>query len=254
MNEDNQYLPIRWYIARIKYLEGELAKLPNVQFGKHGDRQVVRLLGDNIRKEFVLNSKNAQQYLTIASKAEHLKTDIAALKKELYKIYNIEYKSIESMYEVIPNSTSWLTAEKWNELKSDCSIPNDNEYYYNGINYRSRIEMLFAEAATELGLSFKSDAKIYLSNGPINPDFSFVFPEFNRTIFFEVLGMLDNLQYVNRNIEKMKYYSIANILPGRDLFILGASKNYVPNSRTMKDNLILIVNTLCNTYVSKNSL
>ncbi len=241
----------KWYIARISHLEEHLSRLPEARIGRHNGKKVIRIKTDSGFKEINPNSSKYKLFIKQAEASTAAETEIKRLKKEWKEFFKESYSEVAAKYVVMPNTTSPMTFASWRELvDNECPQEKSSEYALNGRIYRSRIERQMATAATHLRILFKYDCGIKLNRHYTNYlDFAFAFPEFNRWVICEVLGMLDKTSYIDSQCEKLTDYMKNNYYIGRDLFIQSGDKVYMENEDATKQMLINIVNKLSDQYV-----
>lgn len=241
----------KWYIARISYLEENLSKFSEVRIGRHNGKKVIRIKTDNGYKEINPNSSKYKLFIKQAEARTAAETEIKRLKKEWKEFFKESYSEVAARYVVMPNTKSPMTYDSWRKLiDNECPTEKPAEYAYNGRFYRSRIERQMATAATHLRILFKYDCGIKLNRQYTNYlDFAFAFPEFNRWVICEVLGMLDKTSYIDSQCEKLTDYMKNNYYIGRDLFIQSGDKVYMENEDDTYQMLVDIVNKLSDQYV-----
>lgn len=248
-------LPIEWYIARIAFLNKHLHRIPNIHLGKHRNRKVLRVYKSEDKhkyKEVHQSSKHWDQTYQAYIQREKIQSQIDTLSAEMKFHYNTTYEKEHVHWEIIPNQNNKLNNEFYYQIKdNECSYEKSNEYEFDGHNFRSRFEMAVAKSIKDLHLNYKYDAGVHLHTQKDYPDFTLAFPEFNRCVFLEVMGALDQVKYVDKNSNKFKEFSLAGYCVGSDLFIIGANEHTMPNPAEVDQMIIYIVSSLCAKYVRR---
>lgn len=246
MNLKN-HLPKEWYIVRLNFLFSTYNQIPKISLGKHSGCDVLRIYSShNKYKEVSRGSKKWDEYYNFYKTRMVLESEIEALKVILKTIYEVVYEKEKSKYVIINNSGFKLNQEFFEQLKdSECNYPNDTEYNFGIHKFRSRLEMVVAQVAEDLHLTYKYDCGINLYTNKSFGDFFFGFPEFDRCVCLEVMGSLDNGEYIKRSSKKFFEYSMAGYIYGTDWFILGADSNHMPSIEQIRQTLINIVSVLC---------
>lgn len=246
-------LPIEWYIAKIKYLRELIDCIPTIKNGIHSGKPVLRIRRkSNVSKysEVTRNSKHWDETYSLYQQQLRIKLQLETLKKELKSIYNTTFEREEGKYIIRKDTNSKLNMDFFRQLKdNECTFENKYKYELDDHNFRSRFEMTTAGIIKDLHINYKYDSGIHLYLSKDFTDFVLAFPEFNRCVFYEIMGMLDNINYAERNSKKLENYSLSGYYLGQDVFILGSGENSMPNDEIIKQSIINIVNHLCTKYV-----
>lgn len=252
MNKHN-FLPLKWYIARLDCLYGWIGNLPEVRLGKSQGKETLRVYnGPYKRKEVRSTSKDWDRTYSVYKRRLLLKTQIEILNKELEDIYHTTYELERPKYQIQINADSKLNASFFNQLKdNDCSFANEHNYEFDGHNFRSRLEMIVAQKLKEMHVIYKYDCGINLYTKKCYGDMFLYFPEFNRCVCLEIMGKMDSADYVSRATEKFSDYSNAGYLIGRDWFILASTNHTIPTNDLIELTIANIVQILCAEYVKE---
>lgn len=247
------YLPIEWYIAKIDYYEKHLSNLNDIRIGKHSGATVLRVYSDKTKfKEY---SKKSPDWSRIQTEFRHQQVvlnEINKLKSELKSIYHISYENERHKYRIIKDTNSKLNMDFYNQLiDNECRYDNEYNYNLDGHKFRSRFEYSVAQEIKDIRLNYKYDCGIHLYTKKAFVDFTFAFPEFNRCLFLEIMGMLNVPEYAERAANKIKNYSLSGYYPGKDLFIIGSDDKSMPSNDTIRLTIINAIRTLCSLYVVK---
>ena len=247
------HMPKLWYIARIKWINDSLSQLPVVKFGVHRDIPIIRLYDGDKQREYRKTSKHYSEYYGIAVNREILLSEKDRLLQDWKRLFNEPYESLASQYKLNPNNMACKISLSESLQANSNSYKNDNEYFLDTDNYRSRIELRVAEALEEFGINFKYEAKISLGTNTRCPDFTLLFPEFGCCVFLEVLGKMNENSYAFSRGTLIAEYSTSNLLLGRDVYLICGTNNYIPNINLIKMDIINIVNRLCEMRLVKNT-
>lgn len=252
MNTDLHF-SFRWYLARITLLEKKLETIPAYRTGMHSGKEVVRYWDGKRFKEVYRNSKHYSELLSTAQQRTSIESELKRLRKEWKEYFDFGIDYVKKQYAVVPNSISPMNYASWERLiDCECPVEKNADLALGHRIYRSRVELRVAEAATDLGLNFKYDCGIRLSEDYTDfLDLAFGFEEFNRWVAMEVFGMLDRQDYVSKQGSKITRYMNHGIYINRDLFIESSDSRYMDNIEVFKKDLIHMVNKLSDRYVVK---
>ncbi|MBE5853553.1 MAG: hypothetical protein E7299_11505 [Lachnospiraceae bacterium] len=173
-----------------------------------------------------------------------------ALLEKLNMLY--EKEMIEDVYEKIvqgkrdvinpivqPRETyikQWMEQE-YDGLKFRDDAP---EFYSDkGERMRSKSELLIANALYKNHIPYKYEKPLYLlSYGKVHPDFTILDVENRKEIYWEHLGLMDDLDYREKSLHKLIWYELDGYLLGDSLIITFETSKQPLNSKWIE----LIIN------------
>ncbi|MBR5740530.1 MAG: hypothetical protein IKX81_04440, partial [Firmicutes bacterium] len=95
----------------------------------------------------------------------------------------------------------------------------------NKLRVRSKSEIIFADKYDEFGIPFKYEPLLFLDGyGWVSPDFELLKIRYRQIIYHEHLGMMDDPEYAERNIRKIRAYEDNGFVIGRDLILTFETK------------------------------
>jgi len=171
-----------------------------------------------------------------------------------------EYKILKRLMKVYMNKNIESVPEKIAPLKMALVTPvekSDEEYvaewlaqeyepfdYYSealtyenskGIKMRSKSEVLISNILDELGIPYLYEKPLKLSKyKTVSPDFTLLDMRTRQEVYLEHLGMLDNMDYVEKNMNKIRAYEEAGIYIGSRLLISHEARNAQFNAKSVK--------------------
>lgn len=166
---------------------------------------------------------------------------IKEAKKELdllTRLDRIYYKgAVESIYEKLPRGkqvmvkpiteTDTQYIQRWENIQfKKLDFQSDSpEYYSNkGERMRSKSEVIIANLLDQLNIPYIYELPLTLEgNITVHPDFTLIDAVNRRLIYWEHLGMLDDEDYMNKAIAKIRRYEDNGYYPGEQLLITGES-------------------------------
>lgn len=86
--------------------------------------------------------------------------------------------------------------------------------------FRSKNELLIAQVLNEFRLQNKVEAPLYTLRGVRYPDFTVLHPKTGRLIYIEVCGRLDDPEYLEDLLRKLRDYAEIGVFLGVNLFII----------------------------------
>lgn len=131
-----------------------------------------------------------------------------------------------------------MYAEKW---KNEVYVTNP--YYPEEKVYptkkdelvRSKSEVLLADMYYELGIPYRYEAELLLTNGKKKyPDFALLDIHRRKVIYHEHLGLMDNEEYRHANLIKLDEYRRNGIYPGKNLIITYEGEDCYINIKEIK--------------------
>lgn len=88
-----------------------------------------------------------------------------------------------------------------------------------GLKVRSKSESIIATRLEECNIPFRYEPLLRIGNEDFYPDFLILIPQLRKLIYWEHFGRMDDPDYANKTIYKIKKYSQAKICTGINLFI-----------------------------------
>ena len=154
-------------------------RLPILKTGFHKGKEIIRIYSNlHKRSEVCRGSKKWEESYRLYLYRQSLLNEIGILKKEFAELFGTTYEKEKEKYVVLKNNSSKLTLDFYNQLEDDdCTYPNDKNYVFNEHEFRSRIEMIVAQVASSMHMSYKYDCGIYLYTSKLYCDLVFSFPD-----------------------------------------------------------------------------
>ncbi len=162
-----------------------------------------------------------------------LNKKLKVLQKRLQKfisIYNIN--EITNVYDnlilgrkkyVIPLIDSdEMYIEKWIEKHPGQQNPFPEEGIYQtnrGELVRSKSEKIIADALGKYNVPYQYEPMLELGYSTVYPDFVVLNTRTRKTIYWEHLGIVSDIEYASKNFKKIQGYEKNGYLLGRDLII-----------------------------------
>ena len=233
-----------YLIAKVTYLEGQLNKLPIVTLGKNNGYDVanVYITGKN-RKRHRLNTKRGQTYLDIYRTRETLEKELKLLLSNHSFLKCAKRVSIKPV-KLIPYSM------KKHLVPDSNPQPKTGDYWYNGTQMRSRLELITAGVIDSLGLEFMYEPGIKINNTLYYPDFVVFLPELGCGFIIECLGATEDLNYLHRNYGKLIDYINIDFQPNINYLLFCGRTDFVPDPFNMKVDIVNLINNLARKLVA----
>ena len=104
-----------------------------------------------------------------------------------------------------------------------------------GERVRSKSEKILADTFNDMGIEYKYECPLVLDDGTIfYPDFTFLHFRTGREIYWEHLGMMDNINYQVRAFQKIDKYELNAISRFDRLIITTESSKYPLNQNVVE--------------------
>lgn len=114
------------------------------------------------------------------------------------------------------NSKWSADVEAWLNEHVEFNVPNPEGRKYrckNGMTVRSKSEQIIVSALLEHDVPFKYEEPIYLGTNLYCPDFTVMNARTGKEYVWEHFGMMDNPEYLERNIKKINKYIEHGYIP-----------------------------------------
>lgn len=137
-------------------------------------------------------------------------------------------------------------AKRWQEEPDEYNPYHPEELKYNTEReekVRSKSEKMIADMYNELGIPYKYEKPLTLSNGVTKyPDFTLLKVSSRQEVYHEHLGMLDDDEYRDRTLKKLREYEQNGIILGKNLIISYETSNVPFDVDLLRKNIISIIN------------
>lgn len=118
--------------------------------------------------------------------------------------------------------------KQWNDEKYEgvgFAEEDESEFYTaRGERVRSKSEMMIADALDRKGLPYRYEYPIRLGRVKVHPDFMILDVKNRKEYLWEHLGMLDDAEYLEWNLKKIKEYMRSEYFLGENLIITGETR------------------------------
>lgn len=197
-----------------------------------------------------IRSKDIELAKKLAQKDYDQKV-LRASEKELDAIdkYFLNYPdvNIEDVYENLHKERQKLIKpirksdlqylQEWEsvEYKGKEFDENVPEFYTaKGERVRSKSEVIIADMLYREGIHYRYEYPLYLrGTGRIYPDFTILNLRLRKEILWEHLGMMDDIAYSEKAIQRIASYEQNGIFPGEDLILTYETRRSPLNSKTI---------------------
>ena len=230
---------------KIRYLETELASLPKGSIISRNGNKYVRLYESGGKKSTVEKKLDSPEGNKAAS--------IISLRQSIIDDLNTQSKTVNELYPgmtvteppTIIRSTpipKQMTLDYYDN-PPDVVNPYPNHGYVLGdIAFKSRFELIAAQAIKGLGLPFKSEVPIQTASEYfLFMDMMIPVPERGRCVGFEFCGMMDNHKYMHDIQAKMISYADLGMVPYHDVFYVFGGEKWLPTIRELQSMIIFAV-------------
>lgn len=215
----------------------------------------VYLKKKDVRIQRLSQKEYDEDILTAAVKEERLISRLNTLyeeeaepeaqyeKLQIYKrAYVVPIRETDSDY-----IKRWL-AEPYAKLGIRDGYGRESKSYYStdrGEVFRSKSEMIIANMLREKGIPYRFECPLNLkepefhSMQTVYPDFTILRISDRQEIYWEHLGMLDDPDYLARNLRKIRLYEMNGYFPGQNL-ILSSETAYMPLDTRVIEQMITV--------------
>ena len=232
-----------YLMAKVTYLEGELAKLPKVSLGKHKGMDVINYYSDgNKRRRYRVDMKKGSELLHVYKIRQGLEDNLRVLLSQYEYLRNAPRISVKTV-KLLPYSIKKYLIPDSNPQ------PKTGDYWFGDTQMRSRLELITAGVIDSLGLEFMYEPGIKINNTMYYPDFLVLLPELGCCFVIECLGATEDLSYLHRNFGKLIDYINVDFQPNMNYLLFCARSDFVPNPCNMKADIVNLINNLARNLV-----
>ena len=116
------------------------------------------------------------------------------------------------------------------------SYPENLKYVNSkGIRMRSKSELLISSILDEYNIPYLYEKPLRLEEyRMVSPDFTLLDIRNRKEVYLEHLGMLDDIDYMSKNLEKIKAYENSGYYLGKQLLITYETRDCPINTKTVR--------------------
>ena len=105
-----------------------------------------------------------------------------------------------------------------------------------GERVRSKSEIIIADMLARQGIPYKYECPLWLKGiGRVHPDFTVLNVRLRKEIYWEHLGMMDDISYSEYALQKINYYQQNKIYPGDRLILTHETRKSPINQKIIKE-------------------
>ncbi len=199
-----------------------------------------------IKKKDISQAKGIAQSIYEREMFELLKDELECLRKmiERFEVWQKEYEEEESRYHSLITPLTLSNAEyakKWESKQYKPSpVPFNSGQGFKtdkGDIVRSKSELIIANTLYARHIPYRYEDKLTLGGKYYRPDFKVLNVRTREEIIWEHFGMLDNINYVSNNLDRLDDYIQNGYSVGKKLIISHESEKH-PLSMVEINNLI----------------
>ena len=229
-------LPIKVHAVKLAYRKALLDKMIHGYFCvRRGHRTVaVTYDPDNAKctsvnpKVHYVSSKQGKKYAEAVNEYLVIKAEYDALLTRWNAMYSFQPPKVRFPIKQLQENHKMDNAFYNMQIDNKGKYTPDNPTVSDSGVFKSKNELMAADALKELGIPFKYETSLYIPEVDewINPDFLLDFYEINRCSYLEVLGMNDKLNYAVATSTKINSYSKGKYRPGREIIYIHLYDRY----------------------------
>ncbi|SFR82863.1 hypothetical protein SAMN04487829_2430 [Pseudobutyrivibrio sp. NOR37] len=236
------YLEIhrRKILKEIKEIEREIRRLPEGSLQVHVNKKYYRWYHEKNGQTKYLPKKEFNVARLLARK-QYLLLRKNYLLDQLYSINHIIDACLDSKIKLDEFiSSSRFSALLQSTIPQNKQINNWNKQSYetnpnyksqltftcpSGNVVRSKSEVFIDMALHQKSIPYRYECKLLIGDREFYPDFTLIHPLTKEIIYWEHFGKMDDADYANKAMAKMKLYHSAGIIPGKNLIITFETKD-----------------------------
>jgi len=217
----------------------------------HGNRTQYYYRKDPKDASGVYMKESEHDFARKLAQKEYDQKVLRAIEKELsvVKKYLNNYPEVvaEQVYEKLHKERQKLKVpiletdeqyiKKWEETQYQGKGFDENtpEYYTVKMErVRSKSELIIADLLNKEAVPYRYEYPIYLKGiGQVYPDFTVLNLKKRKEIYWEHLGMMDDIFYAEKALQKIALYEQNGIFPGENLIITHETRKNPLNQRVV---------------------
>lgn len=250
------YFSLEYLELMISYLNVELKKLPLYKLGTHIRR------GESVAciRDYDPQTKRVLHEFSIVSKEGNSRYQTylyrQSLEKKLQDYMHIwEQKSNRPLNKIGENQLKQLmnfggtnlTNEFYENLQAESGrilYDRKRPLIHNDIAMASKIEVIVASILDQLDLEYKYETQIYINFEEKLADFFINIRLLNRCFPIEVLGLLDDENYLAKFQRDIRNYVKSGYLFGKNLLLIGETSDIKADTERIAQEICDFINRL----------
>lgn len=256
MNQVMQLIKVRekQLLQMKKEKENALIKAPEgkLRVCSHGNRTQYYLRNDPkdfngvyIREEDVDIAKKLAQKDYDQKLLHAVEKELSAMQKYFA---NCPEKMAEEVYESLHRERQKLVVpilepddiyiQKWKSMEYQGKGFYDDMpelFTVKGERVRSKSEMIIADMLNKEEIPYRYECPVILKGvGKVYPDFTVLHVKLRKEMYWEHLGMMDDLAYVENALQKITSYEQSGIFPGENLILTHETRKNPINPKKIR--------------------
>lgn len=226
----------------------EGAKLRSIRH-KKGYQYFMRINSSDTNGEYI-KSKDRKLAIILAQ-IEYYEKLLDGLETALSTLKQIGVNCTDAVFEtplrsMLPGKSKlielpYLSDEsfvsKWKNTKfTGLDFPTDYPEYYTrqNLRVRSKSEVIIADILDEVGIPFLYEKPLKLRTGTVHPDFTLLNIKTRKELYWEHLGMMDDVDYRNNAFFKLRNYEANGLYPYESIIWTFETGKYPLNTKDIR--------------------
>ncbi len=199
--------------------KGELCRFLRID----GKQYLVPIRGDEQLLRALITKRIIKKGLPILSKRiklceTYLSNEIIYDPEEIVKGLSVQYHNLSGI-DVFLDGDINMADWRISDYERNSMGYAGEHFTADGVRCRSKSEAMIGTRLEQRGIMYHTEPKIKLHNRTVCPDFEMIIQETRELKYWEHFGMIDNLQYAQKCIVKLKDYSENGFFLGENMFI-----------------------------------
>ena len=213
----------------------------NYQYSWFDEKTQKRIYIPKAQTEDLRKTVQRDYEIKVNKKLNTLKRRIS----DFLRIYDID--EVEKVYNnlsparkrlVIPIvETKEEFIKRWKSVKYEPMAIDDNIEFVtaNGVKVRSKSELIIANMLEQKGIPYRYEYPLMLKGaGTVRPDFMCLNIRTGKEYVWEHFGMMDNIAYATKNINKIQTYEQNGYLAGKNMIMTFETSTNALNTSSLR--------------------
>lgn len=218
---------------------------------RHGNKYqyFMRTNSSDINGKYI-KAKDRKAAIVLAQ-IEYYRKLLEGLKSALSTFNQISIKCVDEIFESTLNcmapgkrelitppyipDASFISNWKNMEFEHMDFSPDYPEYYTRqNLRVRSKSEVIIADILDEVGIPFLYEKPLRLKTGTVHPDFTLLNIKTRKELYWEHLGMMDDVDYRNNAFFKLRNYEANGLYPYESIIWTFETGKYPLNTKEIR--------------------
>lgn len=237
--------------SELEILLTQIPKGARLRSARHGNEYQYFMRSSKTNTSGIYIRKKDRKQASILAQIEYDEKLLMQLQDALPKLKLLEINCAENLFEAtlselasgkgelvtlpyVSDERYILNWKSWNYTGLEFNKDYPEYYTRQGLRVRSKSEVIIADILDETGIPFLYEKPLRLKTGLVHPDFTLLNIKSRREVYWEHLGMMDDMDYRNNAFMKLRSYEASGLYPYESVIWTFETGKYPLNTKEIR--------------------